>query len=127
MITITSLYTGILGLIFMLCAINVIKMRYKYEVGLGDSGNEPLVKAIRIHGNFAEYIPIILLLMAFYEMNGGTNTFLHVAGVILVLGRISHAIGLTKSSGISRYRQFAVLTTFIILIGLSVLNIIMFF
>lgn len=127
MITVTGLYTGILGIVFLLCAINVIKMRFKSEVGLGDGGDESLIKAIRIHGNFAEYIPIIILLMAFYEINGGNIALLHIIGIVLTLGRIMHAIGITKSIGTTIYRQFGVLSTFIILIILSILNIIHFF
>lgn len=127
MIEITSLYTGILGLIFILCAINVIKFRYKSATGLGDGGDENLIKAIRIHGNFSEYIPIIILLMAFYEMNNGQAIALHFMGVVLILGRIAHAIGLTLSTGTNIYRQFGVLSTFIILIVLSVLNIFQYF
>lgn len=126
MISITSLYTGILGLIFILYAINVIKFRYKSATGLGDGGDKELIKAIRIHGNFAEYIPIIILLMAFYEVNHGQVLLLHIVGVILVLGRIAHAVGLTISTGPNIYRQFGVLTTFIILIVLSLLNIVQY-
>lgn len=127
MIIITGLYAGILGLIYLLCAINVIKMRYKHEVGLGDNGNEALIKSIRIHGNFSEYVPIGLLLMAFYELNSGSSIILHITGIIFVLSRISHAIGLTKSTGTSTYRKFGVLSTFTLLVVLSLLNIVTFF
>ena len=65
--------------------------------------------------------------MAFYEMNNGQSVMLHFIGIVLVLGRITHAIGLTISEGTTIYRQFGMLTTFFMLIALSVVNIFQYF
>ncbi len=53
---------------------------------------------MRRHGNFAENIPMALVLMAIVEANGGGAIFLHVIGVVLVLSRIAHPIGLQHDS-----------------------------
>ena len=125
-IEITGLYAGILALIYMLLAINVMINRYKFKVGIGDGEQKPLAKAIRIHGNFAEYIPFILVLMAIYELNGGDVTLLHSCGMALAIGRILHAIGITKSIGVTLYRQIGMMTSFIALVVLGVMNILHF-
>jgi len=50
--------------------------------------------AIRAHGNFAEYVPLTLLLMALCELAGVGALWLHVGGLALLVGRILHAIGI---------------------------------
>lgn len=124
---ITALYSGILAIFFLGLAINVIRLRYKFKVGIGDGGHQELAQGIRVHANFSEYIPFVLLLLALFEVNGGEETWCHVIGAVLVLGRISHAIGLTKTVGVSIYRQFGMLSLFISLLVLAILNIVNFF
>lgn len=126
-VVITGLYAGVLALIYMLLAINVMINRYKFKVGIGDGEQRPLAKAIRIHGNFAEYIPFILILMAMYELNGGNSVVLHSCGVAVAVGRILHAVGISKSIGVTLYRQIGMLTVFIALVMLAVINIMNFF
>ena len=47
-----------------------------------------MLRMIRLHGNAVEYIPLALVLMAIYEITGGSHTLLHVAGIVLIVGRI---------------------------------------
>ena len=64
---ITPLFAAIFGIIYVVLAFGVIKLRFKGQVSLGDGGDEELEKAIRVHGNFAEYVPFTLLLLWFVE------------------------------------------------------------
>ncbi len=123
---ITGFYAGLLAILLFVLTIIVIKLRFKLKVGLGDGQQTPLVKAVRIHGNFIEYVPFALLLLAIYEINAGNVLLLHILGITLVLARFAHAIGLTKTMGTSFYRQFGVLATFAVLLTLATLNIISF-
>ncbi|MBL4910722.1 MAG: MAPEG family protein [Alteromonadaceae bacterium] len=125
-LTITGLYTSILALFLIALAFNIIKLRFKFQVGLGDGGEQPLIKAIRIHGNFIEYMPLALILLASYELNGGNELYLHIIGIVLVTGRVLHAMGLSKTVGASLPRQIGMLSTFIVLFVLAVLNILKF-
>ena len=70
-VSITALYAGILALIVIALAINVTVHRVKLRVPLGDGGNAEMRRMIRLHGNAAEYIPLAMLLMLIYELNGG--------------------------------------------------------
>ncbi|WDE13640.1 MAPEG family protein [Thalassomonas haliotis] len=125
---ITGFYAGLLTLLLIAHSVNVIRMRLKFKVGLGQGGEEqrPLIKAVRIHGNFVEYMPLSLFLMAAYEIAGGNAPLLHVLGAVLVIGRIFHAMGLNKSIGTSRERQIGMLSTFLVMLVLAVENIRLF-
>ena len=116
----TILYSSIFGLMFLYLSAEVTKLRVRYEVYLGDGGHLDLFKAIRIHANFAEYIPIILFLLFLSELIGGRSWLLHTLGGLLVVGRILHVIGLQKSDGPSLYRFFGIIITWTVLLVLSV-------
>src|SRR5512140_388968 len=92
--SITALYAGILALIVIALAINVTAHRVKLRVPLGDGGNAQMRRMIRLHGNAAEYIPLAVLLMAIYELNGGGHTGLHIVGSVLVAGRVVQTWGM---------------------------------
>ena len=125
-LVITGFYASLLAIILIGLSVNIIKKRYIYKVGIGDGEQRPLAKAVRIHGNFTEYMPLALILLAIYELNGGEALWLHIIGITLVLGRLLHAVGLTKSIGTSLPRQLGILSTFIVLLVLAILNIVTF-
>jgi uncharacterized membrane protein YecN with MAPEG domain len=91
---ITSLYAGILALIYVVLSAFAIRARIRNRVLFGDGGNPEVARTIRIHGNFAEYAPLSLLLMGLYEMQAGSLYVVHAIGCVLVVARILHIIGL---------------------------------
>jgi uncharacterized membrane protein YecN with MAPEG domain len=125
-LSITGLYASLLALLFIALAINIIRLRYQYKTGIGDGGHEALAKAIRVHGNFAEYVPIALLMLGIYEVNGASPILLHMLGAVLFIGRILHAVGLSKTTGVSKQRQIGMISLFMVLVILAVENIRMF-
>ncbi|NQY63564.1 MAG: MAPEG family protein [Alteromonadaceae bacterium] len=122
-LVITGFYASLLAIILVGFTVNIIKLRFKFRVGLGDGEQKPLIKAIRIHGNFVEYIPLAIILLAVYELNGADNLWLHIFGITLVVGRLLHSVGLTKTVGASLPRQIGVISTIIVLVVLAILNI----
>ena len=125
-LSITGLYASLLGLLFVGLAFNIIRLRLRFKVGIGDGGNEALEKAIRVHGNFAEYIPMALIMLGIYEINGANPMWLHILGAILFIGRVLHAIGLSKTSGVTKQRQIGMISLFIVLTVLAIENIRLF-
>ena len=91
---ITLIYAGLLGLLFLLLSFWVVKRRAQFRVMIGEGEAPEMLAAIRAHGNFAEYVPLTLLLMALCELVEGGSLWLHLGGVLLVVGRILHAIGI---------------------------------
>ena len=122
-ISITALYASLLALVFLGLSFNIIRLRWKYKVGVGDGGESELTKAIRVHGNFSEYIPLSLILLASYELSGAHSVWLHMLGATLLIGRILHAIGLNKTKGTSTGRFIGMNATFLVLIILAIENI----
>lgn len=94
--TIVTLYAGLLGLLYLVLAANVIRIRRRDRISLGDGSNVLLERRIRAHGNFAEYVPIALILIAFAEAGGGPPWFIHILGIALVIGRTLHAFALSS-------------------------------
>ncbi len=122
-IAITAFYASLLALLFVGLSFNVIRLRFKLKVGVGDGGERALIKAIRIHGNFSEYMPLALILLAGYELSGADSFWLHMFGSVLVIGRVLHALGLSKSIGTSKARFLGTITMFIVLLMLAIANI----
>jgi uncharacterized protein len=87
-VSITAAYAAVLGLIIMALGINVTVHRVKLKVPLGDGGNSEMLRMIRLHGNAIEYVPLALVLMLAYEINGGWHMALHVIGIALIAARV---------------------------------------
>ncbi|WP_206485431.1 MAPEG family protein [Thalassotalea sp. G2M2-11] len=125
-LSITGFYLALLGLLYVALAIRIIQLRFQFKTGIGDGGHAPLAQAIRVHGNFAEYVPIVILLLACSEINGSHPLLLHGVGAIFFIGRISHSIGITKTQGPSSFRFWGMMTSFMSIIILAVDNIRLF-
>jgi hypothetical protein len=117
---VTLLYAGINGLILLVLALNVVRLRRNTKVGLGDGGNEGMLRACRMHANAAEYVPIILILMGLLELQRESIYLLHALGIMLTLGRILHPIGIAGSSGESFGRAAGMLLTWVALLVAAV-------
>ena len=112
MMTITAFYAALLAALFLLLSIRVIGWRRVHRVELGDGDNRELLRRMRVHANFAEYVPFTLLLMALAESMAPPRPLLHLVGLILVAGRILHAYGLSQTPQILRYRVWGMSLTF---------------
>ena len=115
MIKITLIYAAILALIFVGLSIRVIRGRFKTKTSLGHGGDADLDAKIRTHGNFAEYIPYSLILLAGIEYLQYPSLVIHGFGTLLILGRLSHAYGLSKDKATGVGRPAGMITTFIIM------------
>lgn len=106
LIQITPLYASILALIYLVLAVHVSRLRRARKIGVGSGQVPELQLAMRVHGNFNEYVPLAILLLLFLELNGVAAIWLHAFGGLLVIARILHAAGLGKSAGVS-FGRFA--------------------
>lgn len=122
MVYTTLLYAGLLGLVMAALSIRVPARRAKLNAPWGDAEDLALSTRIRVFGNFTEYVPYLLLLMAVIEVSGGNTSFLHLAGVTLLLCRVTHAISLKRGDdGMVRKigRGIGAMGTWVTLFGLS--------
>lgn len=121
--TITALYAGLLAIVYIVLAGFVVAHRQRARVGLGTGSDTALERAVRVHGNFAEYVPLFLLLLLVAELGGGAAVMLHAAGAAFFLGRIAHAFGLSQTSGTSAGRFGGTLVTWVAILWLALTNI----
>jgi uncharacterized membrane protein YecN with MAPEG domain len=115
LLSVTPIYAATLALMLIPLAVKIIKLRWAHRVSLLDGGHSDLLRAIRAHGNFTEYVPLCLILLAFSELNGLPVWGLHLLGSILLAGRLFHAYGLQSQS--LRPRQIGMYLTFASLIA----------
>lgn len=126
MLMITGFYATLFAFLIMFLALRVVGLRKKHRVGFLDGGHEDLTKAIRIHGNAIETIPLALILMACAESTKLGPLFLHTAGVILVFARLYHVQGLSRSSGYSKGRFYGTLLSWLVMCFLGGYNLFVF-
>jgi len=119
---ITALYASILAILIIWLAVQVIKQRRLNQIAYADGGGEALQIARSAQSNATEYIPITLILMALLEFNSAYPTWIHLTGIIFVIGRIIHARGILKEDLKRRVRGMQV--TFLVILSLVVLNMI---
>ncbi|MYA16926.1 MAG: hypothetical protein F4Z28_09260 [Gammaproteobacteria bacterium] len=93
-IPITALYAALLVAVLVCLTTRIGLLRAKTGISILDGGNKRLAVEMRRHGNFAEHVPLLIVLMAIVELNGGSTLFLHVIGIGLVISRIAHPLGL---------------------------------
>jgi len=122
MLLVTSLIASVLTIIFIKLSFAVIGLRRKNKVGLGSGGHEDLERAIRAQGNFAEYVPFGIILLACLELNGAPWWLVAITGVTLIIGRLIHAVGINQPPPNFSKRVLGMKFTFYTLITLVILN-----
>lgn len=96
--TVTPLYALPVALIYLILWFRVTSMRGGLGISFGDAGNVELMQRIRQHGNCAEWSSFILILMILAEGMGAPALYLHISGVLLLIGRIAHPFGLKSDN-----------------------------
>lgn len=109
---VTPIYAAILGLGFVALSFLTLRLRRKNKIALGDGGNRQLLRAIRVHSNFAEYVPLALLLLYMAETNGAPLYLMHFMGIFLLIGRVSHAWGVSQENENFKFRVYGMIGTF---------------
>ncbi|MEN3365539.1 MAG: uncharacterized protein V7606_2813 [Burkholderiales bacterium] len=118
-VLITSFYAGLCALVVIALIFQVERQRFKHRIGFGDGGQEKLTLAIRVHANAVENIPLALILLLLWELNGGPVWGIHLAGAGLVVSRALHAWGFSRSSGRSFGRSVGATGTWLVILVLA--------
>ncbi len=111
---VTPLYAGLLVLWFLVLAWRVIRRR-GHGISLGDGGDPAMLRVIRGHGNFAEYVPLALLLLAILELCNFSAYVLHGLGAMLLVGRLLHGYSLSFTDKFQFGRFWGTALTFVVL------------
>lgn len=95
---IAAAYAGLLGLIFLVLTVRVVTRRAAVKATLGTGGDSLLERRIRAHGNFIEFVPLVLILMILLEMQNVSIWIVHLVGVCLVAGRVIHSVNISREA-----------------------------
>ena len=122
MLLVTAIIASVLTIVFVRLSLAVIGLRRKNKIGLGSGGHDDLERAIRAQGNFAEYVPFGILLLACLELNGAPWWLVAIPGIALIAGRLIHAKGINTPPPDFSQRVLGMKLTFGTLVTLAILN-----
>ena len=134
---VTSLYAGLLSILFALLSLRIGLTRAGTGVMHGDGGKQDLVRKARVsivaaahslfvpctesdglfalqaQGNLAEYLPPFLILLGLCETNKILSPFfLHLVGTLFAAARVGHASQLSFPDSVpKKAREFGFLST----------------
>ena len=99
--------------------------RQSEKIFMGDGGNEKLTARMRAQANFIENVPLLLILIALIELavsnpdiSPAGPIWLWVAGTLVMIGRIAHALGMDGS--FKQGRPIGTLTAMIAMLVLGI-------
>lgn len=107
----TALHAGLLLALFLVLTLRVFAVRSRAGVALGTGGDRRLERAVRVHANWAEYVPAFLVTLLAAELCGAPGWALHGAGAAMLGGRILHAAGMSREPDILPLRAGGMLLT----------------
>ena len=115
---ITLTIAGAAAILHVWLSLRVSRLRRPLKIGVGDGGNEVLLRRVRAHGNFAENVPIFLVLLGFLELATGGDLWLWGAAILFILARILHAFGMDRP-GANPMRVGGISASWLVLLGLG--------
>lgn len=118
---ITGIYVALATILVIALAAGVSVRRGQVQAGLGSGGDMTLLQRIRAHANALENLPLALLLLLCLELDQTRPMWLHVFGIVLIVGRVFHAIGLWRSAGASFGRMVGTALTWGVMLVMAVL------
>jgi uncharacterized membrane protein YecN with MAPEG domain len=119
--TIVPFYAAVLAIIYIALSVRVVQARRSAKVAIGTRGYPLLERKMRVHANFAEYVPFALLLATFVEMQGRPAWLIHLLCLALLAGRLVHAYGVSQEHENYSLRTVGMATTFIVLAASALL------
>lgn len=121
MVLTVTLATGAACVLFyLLLSVRVVAGRSHSRYAISATPNAELLVRIRTHANFAEYVPLALLMLGLLELGGIAALWLWALGGTLLVSRALHAYGLPRTSP-NPWRLMGVLGTFGVLLAEALL------
>ena len=115
-VPITALYAGLLGLLAILLANQVLFGRLRTG-RIADWKPDTL---LRVQANFVEQVPMALIVLLVLELQGVQPMLIHAFGGLLVVLRLAHAWGLSRDPGATYPRLIGAQGTFLLVSIMSV-------
>jgi uncharacterized membrane protein YecN with MAPEG domain len=117
---VTAIYASTLAIASVVLSIIVSTRRGQYGVSIMDGGHPELAVWIRKQGNFCEYVPFVVLVMALAEARGMPATWLNLVGILLLVSRLIHVVGLKADKPTEPLRIAGTVGTHLSILGAAI-------
>lgn len=114
-----SFNIGLLIFLMLGLKIYVGNRRAKHKVPSGDVTHPQFSRATRVQLNAVEDVPVLAVGIAALAMLGMPAWYIHMAGWVLLVARVAHAMGLASSSGFSFGRLVGTLGTLLVYLAVA--------
>lgn len=126
-LTVTIMLSSLLAIWFYILNMRIIRHRKSEKISLGDGDNQNLAHKVRAQANFAEHVPLLLILMALAEMQGVTVFLLAPIAMAILFGRLAHGYAFSYVMTFTPLRVYGMIATLFPLLALAAINIIYLF
>jgi len=116
---ITLTIAGAAAILNVWLALRVGRLRRALKISIGDGGDERVTRRMRAHANFAENMPIALVLIGLIELATRGGLWLWATGIVFIIARILHAFGMDRP-GANAFRGLGILLTLLVQLGLGI-------
>ena len=94
---ITTILASTLGIFFFKITLDVVKKRQSLKISLGNGENEELANYTSAHSNFAQYVPMLIILFYLNETSGFLSDLVLIPlAILIIVGRVFHYRALTS-------------------------------
>jgi uncharacterized membrane protein YecN with MAPEG domain len=112
MLPITLTMAAAAALINIWLAVRCIQVRIGAKIITGDGGNTLMLHRMRAQSNFAEYVPLFLILLGLVEYAKGPQGWLWGVGLAFIVGRVLHPLGMDATKA-NAFRSLGILLTWL--------------
>ena len=123
---VTLATASVLSFFYLFLSARVSQSRRRFRISLGDGGNKDLHARLRTHANFIEYVPVMLILMGVLEVSGANPDILAAGGVLLLVFRVMHMLGMPRPTP-NLFRAIGAAGTYLLLLGASAWGLVLVF
>ncbi|MCL6417587.1 MAPEG family protein [Aestuariirhabdus sp. Z084] len=106
------LFVAVNGGFLILLTANVSRLRIKNRISYGDGDNRDLMRAIRVHANGTEQVPIFALMVLALAMIGTADMLMGALVILFTLSRLVHAFGVLYKNPMAR--QYGAAVTYLL-------------
>ncbi|MEM8750947.1 MAG: MAPEG family protein [Pseudomonadota bacterium] len=119
---ISTAFTSLIALWLIVLSANVIFRRRDAKVSLGDGEDIMLTRRIRAQANLIEYAPVMMVMVALGELQGGNSIIVGGLAALFFVARLAHGYALSFSANSPLGRTFGASVTFLSIIVLALYN-----
>jgi hypothetical protein len=100
-VDVAAIYSSLLVILGIALQWRVILFRRSRRIGVGVGKDRDLERAVRVHGNYVENAGFGIAMLILLALTLAPVIIMHGVGVMMLVGRLAHAQGLSQSEGAS--------------------------